>query len=175
MVRPLPTILGNLDLIAGASPDLNGDPLPIFNPESLIQAILFEKAPPTPRRVVQVLPPILVIDDSLTTRMMEQSILESAGYQVDLAESAEQAFELARLKRYGLFVCDVEMPGMSGFDFVRLSREDADLRQVPVMLVTSLNRPEDRQRGLQAGAADYIIKSEFEQQRFLATVARLIE
>ncbi|MBD8526769.1 hybrid sensor histidine kinase/response regulator [Pseudomarimonas arenosa] len=174
VVRPLPAVLGNLQLVAGASPDLNGDPLPIFNPDALIQAIVFDKAPPTQRRPVQVLPPILVIDDSLTTRMMEQSILESAGYEVDLAESAEQAFEMARARRYGLFVCDVEMPGMNGFEFVRLSREDADLRQVPVVLVTSLNKPEDKQRGMQAGAADYIVKSEFEQQRFLSTVARLL-
>ena len=125
-------------------------------------------------RIDRVIPPILVIDDSLTTRMMEQSILESAGYQVDLADCAEKAFEMARATRYGLFVCDVEMPGMSGFEFVRLSREDAELRHTPVVLVTSLSKPEDRQRGLQLGAADFIVKSEFEQNRFLATIARLL-
>ena len=174
VIRPLPTILGPLPLVAGASPDLNGEPLPIFNPEQLIQAILSEQISAAVTRIDRVIPPILVIDDSLTTRMMEQSILESAGYQVDLADCAEKAFEMARATRYGLFVCDVEMPGMSGFEFVRLSREDAELRHTPVVLVTSLSKPEDRQRGLQLGAADFIVKSEFEQNRFLATIARLL-
>ena len=85
--------------------------------------------------------PVLVIDDSLTTRMLEQSILESAGYEVELATSAEEALGKAREKRYGLFLVDVEMPGMDGFEFVsrtqsrRSSSQDpcnpGDLRETP--------------------------------------------
>src|SRR5947207_7656637 len=85
----------------------------------------------------QLRPAILVIDDSLTTRMLEQSILESAGYEVDLAVSGEEGLARARARRYSLFVCDVEMPGMSGFDFVQATRSDGDLRETPAILVTS--------------------------------------
>ncbi|MCK7593360.1 hybrid sensor histidine kinase/response regulator [Pseudomarimonas salicorniae] len=174
VVRPLPAYAGSAGLAIGASPDLNGDPLPILDVHALIEAIIAagpERArPPTQRLRYRV----LVIDDSLTTRMMEQSILESEGYEVDLAESAERALELVRQNPYQLFVCDVEMPGMSGFEFVARTREDPVLRRIPAILVTSLSRPEDRQRGLASGASDYIVKGEFDQGYFLDVVRRLV-
>src|SRR5690606_4315154 len=120
-------------------------------------------------------PPILVIDDSLTTRMLEQSILESAGYEVDLAVSAEHGLEKARARHYALFLVDVEMPGMDGFEFVTLTRADPELRKTPAILVTSRNEPEDFERGTKAGASDYIVKGEFDQNRLLATIERLLE
>ena len=54
--------------------------------------------------------------------MLEQSILETAGYEVHLATSAEEALEKARTQDYDLFVVDVEMPGMDGFEFVARTR-----------------------------------------------------
>ena len=118
--------------------------------------------------------PILVVDDSLTTRMLEQSILESAGYVVDVALSAEDALGILRHKTYGVILVDVEMPGMSGFDFAALTRSDARLKQNNVILVTSRASPEDRQRGLDAGASGYFVKSEFDQRRLLATIEELL-
>ena len=93
-----------------------------------------EEEAPAPRA------PILVIDDSLTTRMLEQSILESAGYEVDVAVSAEEALDKARARRYGLFIVDVEMPGMDGFEFVRVTRAEPRLSSTPAILVTSRER-----------------------------------
>lgn len=118
--------------------------------------------------------PLLVIDDSLTTRMLEQSILESAGYEVELATSAEEGLEKARAKRYGVFLVDVEMPGMSGFEFVALTRQDPELKLVPAILVTSRNDPEDFEKGKNAGASDYIVKGDFDQKRLIATIERLL-
>ena len=63
--------------------------------------------------------------------MLEQSILESAGYEVDLATSAEEGLVTARERRYGLFLVDVEMPGMDGFEFVARTRADPVLRGRP--------------------------------------------
>jgi two-component system chemotaxis sensor kinase CheA len=117
---------------------------------------------------------VLVVDDSLTTRMLEQSILESAGYKVDLATSAEQALDKARGRRYSLFLVDVEMPGMNGFEFVARTRADPVLRHTPSMLVTSRAAPEDRRRGEQVGASAYVVKSEFDQARLLETIRGLI-
>jgi two-component system chemotaxis sensor kinase CheA len=118
--------------------------------------------------------PILVIDDSLTTRVLEQSILESAGYEVDLAIHAEEGMEKARKRRYGLFLVDVEMPGMDGFEFVERTRADPELHVVPAILVTSRNAPEDRKRGIEAGARGYIVKSEFDQREVLDLIRGLI-
>jgi two-component system chemotaxis sensor kinase CheA len=119
-------------------------------------------------------PPILVIDDSLTTRTLEQSILESAGYEVDTATSAEQGLERAAARRYGLFVVDVEMPGMDGFTFVATTRADPRQREVPAILVTSRDAPEDKRRGLAAGASAYIVKAEFDQAHLLGLIRKLV-
>jgi two-component system chemotaxis sensor kinase CheA len=90
--------------------------------------------------------------------MLEQSILESAGYDVDVATSGEEALEKARAKPFGLFLVDVEMPGMDGFEFVSQTQADAALRTVPAILVTSRSAIEDRRRGEQVGARGYVIK-----------------
>jgi two-component system chemotaxis sensor kinase CheA len=118
--------------------------------------------------------PILVIDDSLTTRMLEQSILESAGYAVELANSGEEGLSKARQQRYALFLVDVEMPGMDGFTFVAQTRAEPGLRDVPAILVTSRHAPEDRQRGEAAGASAYIVKGEFDQTVLLDRIRRLV-
>jgi two-component system chemotaxis sensor kinase CheA len=106
--------------------------------------------------------------------MMERSILESAGYEVDLATSAEEGLDKARKRRYQLFLVDVEMPGMDGFSFVEQTRADPLLREVPAILVTSRNAPEDRRRGIEAGASDYVVKGDFDQNALLATIRRLV-
>jgi two-component system chemotaxis sensor kinase CheA len=111
--------------------------------------------------------PILVIDDSLTTRTLEQSILESAGYTVDVATSAEEAMTMIERTRYGLFVVDVEMPGMDGFTFVQQTRADPVQRQVPAILVTSLSSAQARSRGAEVGAMAFIVKAEFDQRQLL--------
>jgi len=114
--------------------------------------------------------PVLVVDDSLTTRMLEKSILESAGYDVDVASSGEEGLDLARRKRFALILCDVEMPGIDGFTFVERVRSDPALREVPTILVTSRSAPEDRQRGQAVGAHGYIVKSEFNQAELLTMI-----
>ncbi len=118
--------------------------------------------------------PILVIDDSLTTRMLEQSILESAGYQVDVATSGEEGLAKARARRYGVMIVDVEMPGMDGFEVVQTSRADPELRDVPAILVTSRDAPADLRRGAEVGAHAYMVKGEFDQGRLLHLIRGLI-
>jgi two-component system chemotaxis sensor kinase CheA len=117
---------------------------------------------------------MLVIDDSLTTRMLEQSILESAGYEVDLAVSGEEALEKAQRQRYGVFIVDVEMPGMNGFEFIARTRSDPVLRDTPAILVTSRTDPQDKRRGKEVGARAYIVKTEFDQAELLDAIRRLV-
>jgi two-component system chemotaxis sensor kinase CheA len=172
VVRPLPAAAGNLPLVAGAAFDAEGDPQLVLDPEGLIEAaraLRTQKPIAEARRQRH----ILVVDDSLTTRMLEQSILESAGYRVSLAVSAEDALELSQHTRYDLFVVDVEMPGISGFEFVARTRADAVLRETPAVLVSSLSSDADKRRGAEAGASAYIVKGEFDQGGFLRTVRGL--
>jgi len=169
--RSLPAHTPAADIIAGASLDADGNPQLMLDPASLVKEA--ERAGVVPGVADAGLRPILVIDDSLTTRMLEQSILESAGYDVDLATSAEEGLEAARRKSYGLFLVDVEMPGMDGFSFIQRVRGDAELRDTPAILVTSRNDPADVARGKEVGAQDYVIKSEFDQAHLLARIREL--
>ena len=173
VARPLPPQAQVDDVVVGASLDAEGHPQLVLDPEGLVVAARARRtvlAPSghTPRS------PVLIVDDSLTTRMLERSILESAGYEVELATSAEDALEKAKEKRYSLFVVDVEMPGMSGFEFVAHTRADVTLRETPAILVTSRGSPEDRKRGREAGARAYIVKGEFNQGQLLETIRELV-
>jgi two-component system, chemotaxis family, sensor kinase CheA len=173
VVRPLPHSAKANRMIRGASLNAEGDPQLVLDPEALVA-----HARRAPARNSEAAPKkracVLVIDDSLTTRMLEQSILESAGYEVEVATSAEEGLEKARARPYGLFLVDVEMPGMDGFEFVSRTRADARLGKVPAILVTSRNAPEDRRRGEQSGASAYIVKGEFDQNYLLRMTRELV-
>jgi two-component system chemotaxis sensor kinase CheA len=172
VIRPLPRLAAVDPVIAGAAFDAGGTPLLVLDPEQLVTAAVEQRArPDAPARART---SVLVIDDSLTTRMLEQSILESAGYDVDTATSAEQGLETALKKQYALFLVDVEMPGMDGFSFVEHVRADPRLRDTPAILVTSRSSPEDRRRGEAVGAQGYIVKSEFDQVDLLARIERMV-
>jgi two-component system, chemotaxis family, sensor kinase CheA len=173
LLRPIPAFAGVDPIVAGAALDAEGNPELVLDPAALVLAASADGVPvatETPSRI----PVVLVIDDSLTTRMLEQSILESAGYEVHLATSAEEAMEKARAHRYDLFVVDVEMPGMDGFEFVARTRSDATLSDVPCILVTSRSSEQDKRRGEEVGARAYVVKSDFDQKQLLQTIRQLV-
>jgi two-component system, chemotaxis family, sensor kinase CheA len=172
VARALPDSVDVDSTVAGVTLDADGNPRPLLDPDGLLTAaargqLRPPRATPRKRRV-------LVIDDSLTTRMLEQSILESAGYEVELATSAEEGLELARAGSHDLFLVDVEMPGMDGFAFVEQVRGDASLGSTPAVLVTSRASAQDLARGRAAGASDHIAKGEFDQVDFLERIGRLL-
>jgi len=173
LVRALPPLAPASKVVHGATLDSAGDPQLFLDPAGLVEA-----AKGAHRRIrpqASAAAAVLIIDDSLTTRMVEQGILESAGYAVQLAKSAEEALELAHSQRYDLFLVDVEMPGMDGFEFITRTRADPILRNIPAVLVTSRASAEDRRRGEECGARAYIVKSEFDQDHFLKTIQQLVD
>src|SRR5712691_3431941 len=173
VMRPLPSLALAEVAVTGASLNAEGDPQLVLDPEGLVATACLGRVPlpdVSPGKGAS----ILVIDDSLTTRMLEQSILESAGYEVEVATSGEEGLEKARAKQYGLFLVDVEMPGMDGFEFVSHTQSDARLSAVPSILVTSRSAIEDRRRGEQVGAKAYIVKSEFDQAYLLRMTRELV-
>jgi len=169
VVRPLPELAPCDPVIGGASLDADGAPQLVLDPAGLVAASPRQLDAPPLRR-----PRVLVIDDSVTTRMLEQSILESAGYEVDLAVSAEDGLLRAREARYAVFLVDVEMPGMDGFAFIEHVQRDPELRGTPSILVTSRASPADRARGREVGARGFIAKGEFDQGALLDRIAELV-
>jgi len=118
---------------------------------------------------------ILICEDSFTTRELERSIFEAAGYDVETAVNGQAG--LGRLQqglKVDAVVTDVQMPEMDGFALARAIKGDSMLRHLPVVIVTSLEREEERAEGIQAGADAYITKSVFNQDTLLDTVERLI-
>jgi two-component system, chemotaxis family, sensor kinase CheA len=115
---------------------------------------------------------ILVVDDSMTTRTLHRNVLTFAGYNVVVAHDGNDAWELLRREEVDVVVSDVQMPGMDGFELTRRIRADARLKSLTVVLVTSLNQPEDMQKGREAGADEYVVKGPLERDALLSAVAR---
>ena len=175
VVRPLPDLAPAVAAVGGVSMDLDGNPRLVLDAQGLIAAASQEAGtggPAVPQRPVR--RPILVVDDSLTTRMLERSILESAGYEVDLAASGEEGLEMARQRDYCLFLTDIDMPGIDGFTFVERTRADPELSDIPAILVSSRAAAEDRERGAAVGAGAYVVKGEFDQEELLAHIRKLV-
>ncbi len=177
ILRALPDSCPTDQVVLGVHLDGEGNPGLVLDPDVLarrcwVGAASSMVAPEEEQKAPAL--PILIIDDSLTTRMLESSILESAGYTVELATCAEQGLEMVRRNRYALILVDVEMPGMNGFEFVTQVKADPVLNHLPCILVTSCNSEEDRRRGAASGASAYIVKGDFDQVEFLQRVATLV-
>ena len=173
VVRPLPSFLSVSSIVSGVWLDAEGNPQLVLDSDGLVSRAQRNEHQVRREADVPSLDPILVIDDSLTTRMLEQSILESASYSVEVASSAEEGLVKARSKRYLLFLVDVEMPGMDGFAFIEQTKADPMLRDIPAILVTSRSAPEDLQRGIDVGAGAYVTKGEFDQGKLLERIKEL--
>jgi len=117
---------------------------------------------------------ILVADDSITARTLERYILEAAGYDVTLAGNGREAWEMLAQKDFDLVISDIRMPHMDGLDLTRRIKQSEKHRDVPVILLTSLDSREDKERGIEAGADAYIAKSSLDQAKLLEVVRRLI-
>jgi two-component system chemotaxis sensor kinase CheA len=117
---------------------------------------------------------VQVGDDSSTTRILEKNILETAGYDVILASDGQEAWEMLEENECSLIVSDICMPRMNGFEFTAKVKRSEKHRETPVILVTSLESREDKERGIEVGADAYIVKSSFDQANLLETIKRLI-
>ncbi|MTW09421.1 response regulator [Pseudoduganella eburnea] len=117
---------------------------------------------------------ILVVDDSLTVREMERKLLAGRGFEVDIAVDGIDGWNVVRSGDYDLVITDVDMPRMDGIELVNLIKKDLHLHKLPVMIVSYKDRPEDRARGLAAGADYYLTKGSFHDETLLDAVSDLI-
>jgi two-component system chemotaxis sensor kinase CheA len=119
-------------------------------------------------------PVVLIADDSIVTRTLEKNVLESAGYDVLVASDGGEAWNALETNRVDVLVSDVEMPLLDGFALTEKVRNEDRFRTLPVVLVTSLDSREYRERGIAAGADAYIVKHAFNQEHLLDTIRSLI-
>jgi two-component system, chemotaxis family, sensor kinase CheA len=153
-------ILNPLDLFTTAG---GGNPIP----SKVVVAITAPTATDLP-------PTILLVEDSLVIRTQMTRILKGAGYQVTVANDGLEGWEKLQAGQFDLVVSDVEMPRWGGLELTTQIRNHSEYQNLPVILVTTLSKSADRDRGLQAGANAYLTKGDFDQQLLLDTLTRLI-
>lgn len=117
---------------------------------------------------------VLIVDDSITTRTLEKVILENAGYQVTVVVDGKQAWDMLQKQKFDLVITDIEMPVMDGFELTERIKASEILKQLPVIIVSSLASEENQQRGRDVGADAYIVKEQFETKALLDVVSQFL-
>jgi two-component system sensor histidine kinase and response regulator WspE len=182
VVQPLDPQLGKVkDIAAGALME-DGSPVLIVDPEDLLRSMDRLVSAGRPERVgssrlagpEKTRKRVLIVDDSLTVRELERKLLGNYGYEVEVAVDGMDGWNTLRSGRFDLVVTDVDMPRMDGIELVSLINRDANLKSIPVVIVSYKDRDQDRQRGLEAGAAYYLTKGSFHDETLLQVVTDLI-
>jgi len=180
VIKTLGSQLVNVRNVSGATLLGNGMIVPILNASELVENALKVSSVPLGNSNIEDEESdkpkltILVVDDSITSRSLIRNVVESAGYIVKTAVDGLEAYSLLQGEHFNLVISDIEMPRMNGFELTTKIRKDKDFSDLPVILVTALEQPSDKQRGMECGANAYIVKSNFEQSNLIEAINRLI-
>jgi two-component system chemotaxis sensor kinase CheA len=180
LVKNLGPQLRRVRNIAGATILGTGQVVPVLNVPDVLKSAVRASAT-TVRLAAALVAPmeaprksVLVVEDSITARMLLKHLLEAAGYQVMTAVDGVDGLTQLRSGAADIVVSDVEMPRMNGFDLTAKIRADQKFADLPVVLVTALESRADRERGIEVGANAYIVKSSFDQSNLLEVIRRLV-
>lgn len=166
---------GRSPVVSGAAVVRTGALAPILNVPELVRMALAGTGNATPAWIPTrpLGRSVLLAEDSITSRTLLKNILELAGHSVEVAVDGVQALEKLRCGAFDLVVSDIEMPRLDGIGLTRAIRHDPAFAHLPVVLVTSLGSPDDRERGADAGANAYIVKRGFDQGNLLQAITEL--
>lgn len=177
VLRAAPARLEGVSRVLGTTQLEDGAVALVLNPSACARLAALASAEevrhpaePAPREARRV----LLAEDSLTTRELERSLLESAGFSVVVAQDGQQAWELLQTTEVDAVVSDVNMPRMDGIDLCRAIRRSSRLGSLPIVLVTSLHSDADRRAGLEAGADAYLTKVGFNRDKLVAALERVL-
>ena len=173
LVRPITRRVATDRFLEGVALLASGEPVGVLAPAMLAQSEVLRtlpvRAPAAPIRRVR----ILLVDDSLVTREMERRLLEDAGFDVAPAGDAQEALSLLGERTFDCVVTDIEMPGMDGFELTLQMRGLEAFAHLPIIVVSTRDRPEDRLRGLKVGADAYLTKQSLDAEELIDMVHRL--
>jgi two-component system sensor histidine kinase and response regulator WspE len=181
-VQALDARMGKVRNMNSAALMENGDPLFIVDVDDMVRSIerivtggvLGVVYAQTEGKIKLNRKCILIVDDSLTVREVERNLLESRGYQVEVAVDGMDGWNAVHSAKYDLIITDVDMPRMDGIELVKSIRQDIRLEKLPIMIVSYKDRQEDRSRGLSAGADYYLTKGSMHDDSLLEAVIDLI-
>ncbi len=177
VIKPVPPLLKDFNALQGVVFDENYSIIPVLNiPDTMrrfrvvnIYDIKNLEVKKTPK-----IHSILVVDDSHTTRHIEQIILEAENYNVSTAVDGIEALEKMKQHRFDLVVTDVKMPRMDGFVLLHNMRHKEELKHIPVIMVSSVFESDTLEKVKNLGAQGYIVKSDFERENLTAKVKELL-
>jgi len=181
VLKPLGPELARARFISGAALLGSGDVVIILDANDLVRrasgaalprrvaSVTAGAASPTEQRLR-----VLVVDDSITTRTLEKNILETAGFEVHVAIDGVEAWSMLPGTDFDVIISDVEMPNLNGLQLTAKIKTSSQFRDIPVVLLTSLAKPEQREAGLKAGADAYLVKSNFDQSELLETIQSVV-
>ncbi len=180
ILKQLGPLLARVPAIAGVSMGARGEIIPVLDAADLVERAFGRRtagqqsASPAAAAAAHGARRLLVADDSITSRSLLRSLLAGEGYVVTTAVDGEEALSRLHTEAFDLVVSDVDMPRMTGLELTEAIRADALLASLPVILVTSLATPEDRRRGLEAGASAFVAKGNFDSGNLLDIVRRFL-
>ncbi|BAQ66039.1 hybrid sensor histidine kinase/response regulator [Geminocystis sp. NIES-3709] len=184
VIKPQTKLLKRVRNVVGATILGTGDVCMILNPNDLMKSVnkvhhtvmALEQSDLEDEQGSFQKPVILLTEDSIAVRTQEKRILEKAGYEVVIAVDGMDGYNKLRNsgRNFDAIISDVEMPNMNGLEFTAKVRQHPEYKELPIILVTSLAKEEDKRKGAQAGANAYIIKDQFNQELLIETLDRLV-
>jgi len=118
-------------------------------------------------------PRVLVVDDSISIRKYVQRFLDRTGFEVEVAPDGMEALNIMGRIKFDVVITDLEMPVMHGYDLMAEMRKSPDLMNIPIIVLTSRAGDKHRQKAIEMGARDYLVKP-FEEQEMLGVLKRLL-
>ncbi|UTW10066.1 hybrid sensor histidine kinase/response regulator [Marinobacterium rhizophilum] len=179
LLKPLGPRLAKVPYVHGVTLDRHGCPVPVLNLRELIGDYLGGSIQNPAGLTIGISAAqkkhrLLVVDDSATTRLLEENILRDAGFEVLSAVDGAQAWQMLNQHSVDLVVSDVQMPGMDGIELTTAIRASIQHQELAVILLTARDSEEDRLNGMNAGADAYLVKSAFELDALIQTIQRLL-
>jgi len=178
VIKPLRPPLWSVRNVKGCTLSGNGGIIMVLDTADLVASALGKGAsayavgrPATGKTRQQ---HVLVVDDSVTTRTLEKNILEMRGFKVTVAVDGREAWDLIQAREFDLVVTDIEMPEMDGFALTERIKKSEKYAMLPVIIVSSKSKEEDRLAGIRVGADAYIVKDQFETRILLDVVNQFV-
>jgi two-component system, chemotaxis family, sensor kinase CheA len=173
LVRPITRRVATDHLLEGVALLASGEPVGVLSPAVLAQREYLRALPVAVARAVGQRVRVLLVEDSLVTREMERRLLEDAGFVVAAAADAAEALSRLAEETFDCVVTDIEMADMDGFELTSQLRGMEHFAHLPIVVVSTRDRPEDRLRGLKAGADAYLTKQSLDAGELVQLVRRL--
>ncbi|MBD1997053.1 Hpt domain-containing protein [Leptolyngbya sp. FACHB-541] len=176
VIKPQSQVLKRVRHVAGATILPTGEVCTILNAPDLIKSLKEQTTPAIALKpkTVRRKPTILLVEDSVPVRTQEKRLLERAGYEVVIAVDGLDGYNKLQTRSFDAVLSDVEMPNLDGLSLTAKIRQQQEYKNLPIVLVTTLDSDADKKRGADAGADAYVIKGKFNQDVLLEILERLV-